>query len=163
MEAQKKKLDEQLKELTEESRKDDLITFEELGIDSVMVDEAHHFKNLSIFSKINNVPGISSTGSKKAMDMYLKCQYLDEINDGRGIVFATGTPVSNTMCELYVMQLYLQKRTLERMGIYHFDSWAANFGGSDNRTGTDRGRQRFPLQEPFQQVYKRAGAYDIIP
>ena len=128
MEAQKKKLDEQLKELTEESRKDDLITFEELGIDSVMVDEAHHFKNLSIFSKINNVPGISSTGSKKAMDMYLKCQYLDEINDGRGIVFATGTPVSNTMCELYVMQLYLQKRTLERMGIYHFDSWAANFG-----------------------------------
>ncbi len=93
-----------------------------------MVDEAHHFKNLSIFSKINNVSGISSTGSKKAMDMYLKCQYLDEINDGRGIVFATGTPVSNTMCELYVMQLYLQKRTLERMGIYHFDSWAANFG-----------------------------------
>ena len=128
MEAQKKKLDEQLKELTEESRKDDLITFEELGIDSVMVDEAHHFKNLSIFSKINNVSGISSTGSKKAMDMYLKCQYLDEINDGRGIVFATGTPVSNTMCELYVMQLYLQKRSLERMGIYHFDSWAANFG-----------------------------------
>lgn len=128
MEAQKKKLDEQLKELTEESRKDDLITFEELGIDSVMVDEAHHFKNLSIFSKINNVSGISSVGSKKAMDMYLKCQYLDEINDGRGIVFATGTPVSNTMCELYVMQLYLQKRTLERMGIYHFDSWAANFG-----------------------------------
>lgn len=79
MEAQKKKLDEQLKELTEESRKDDLITFEELGIDSVMVDEAHHFKNLSIFSKINNVSGISSTGSKKAMDMYLKCQYLDDV------------------------------------------------------------------------------------
>lgn len=128
MEAQKKKLDEQLKALTDESSKDDLITFEELGIDSVMVDEAHHFKNLSIFSKINNVSGISSTGSKKAMDMYLKCQYLDEINDGRGIVFATGTPVSNTMCELYVMQLYLQKKTLERMGIYHFDSWAANFG-----------------------------------
>lgn len=128
MEAQKKKLDEQLKALTDESSKDDLITFEELGIDSVMVDEAHHFKNLSIFSKINNVSGISSTGSKKAMDMYLKCQYLDEINDGRGIVFATGTPVSNTMCELYVMQLYLQKRTLERMGIYHFDSWASNFG-----------------------------------
>ena len=128
MEAQKKKLDEQLKSLTEESRKDDLITFEELGIDSVMVDEAHHFKNLSIFSKINNVSGISSTGSKKAMDMYLKCQYLDEMGDGRGIVFATGTPVSNTMCELYVMQLYLQKKTLERMGIYHFDSWAANFG-----------------------------------
>ena len=128
MEAPKKKLEEQIKSLTDESQKDDLITFEELGIDSVMVDEAHMFKNLSIFSKINNVSGISSTGSKRAMDMYLKCQYLDEINDGRGIVFATGTPVSNTMCELYVMQLYLQKRTLERMGIYHFDSWASNFG-----------------------------------
>lgn len=128
MEAQKKKLKEQLQALTDEEKKDDLITFEELGIDSLMVDEAHHFKNLSIFSKINNVSGISSTGSKKAMDMYLKCQYLEEINHGRGIVFATGTPVSNTMCELYVMQLYLQKRALERMGIRHFDSWAANFG-----------------------------------
>ena len=119
MEAQKKKLDEQLKSLTEEGKKDDLITFEELGIDSVMVDEAHHFKNLSIFSKINNVSGISSVGSKKAMDMYLKCQYLDEMGDGRGIVFATGTPVSNTMCELYVMQLYLQKKTLEQIGRAH--------------------------------------------
>ena len=128
MEAQKKKLEEQIKVLADESRKDDLITFEELGVDSVMVDEAHHFKNLAIFSKINNVSGISGTGSQKAMDMYLKCQYLDEINDGRGIVFATGTPVSNTMCELYVMQSFLQKRTLEQMGIYHFDSWAANFG-----------------------------------
>jgi N12 class adenine-specific DNA methylase len=128
MEAQKKKLEEQIRSLADESRKDDLINFEELGVDSVMVDEAHHFKNLAIFSKINNVAGISSTGSQKAMDMYLKCQYLNEINDGRGIVFATGTPVSNTMCELYVMQVFLQKKTLEQMGIYHFDSWAANFG-----------------------------------
>ncbi len=77
---------------------------------------------------MNNVSGISSSGSQKAMDMYLKCQYLSEINDGRGIVFATGTPVSNTMCELYVMQLYLQKQALERMDIHHFDSWATNFG-----------------------------------
>lgn len=128
MEAQKKKLREQLQALTEEEKKDDVITFEELGIDSLMVDEAHHFKNMSIFSKMNNVSGISSSGSKKAMDMYLKCLYLEEINHGRGIVFATGTPVSNTMCELYVMQLYLQKPALERMGISHFDSWAANFG-----------------------------------
>ena len=128
MEAQKRKLEEQLRALADEERKDDLLTFEELGIDSIMVDEAHHFKNMSIFSKINNVSGISGAGSKKAMDMYMKCQYLDEINDGRGIVFATGTPVSNTMCELYVMQLYLQKRALERMGIHHFDSWASNFG-----------------------------------
>ncbi len=128
MEAQKKKLEAELKELSDESRKDDLITFEELGIDSIMVDEAHMFKNLAIFSKINNVSGISSSGSKKATDMQLKCQYISQINDGRGIVFATGTPISNTMCEMYVMQKYLQKDTLERMGIYHFDSWATNFG-----------------------------------
>ena len=128
IEAQKKKLEEQLKALSDESRKDDLICFEELGIDSIMVDEAHHFKNLATFSKMNNVSGISSSGSQKATDMQLKCQYLTEINDGRGIVFATGTPVSNTMCELYVMQLYLQKRALERMGIHHFDAWATNFG-----------------------------------
>lgn len=128
MEAQKKKLQEQLKSLSDESRKDDLITFEELGVDSIMVDEAHGFKNLAIFSKMNNVSGISSTGAKKSTDMQLKCQYLSEINNGRGIVFATGTPISNTMCEMYVMQLYLQKESLEQMGIYHFDSWAANFG-----------------------------------
>ena len=128
MEAQKKKLDEQLKALTDESKKDDLITFEELGIDSVMVDEAHHFKNLSIFSKINNVSGISSTGSKKAMDMYLKCQYLDEITGGKGVIFATGTPVSNSMVELYTMQRYLQYNTLVRNRLQHFDAWASTFG-----------------------------------
>lgn len=128
MESQKKKLEEQLKTLADETRKDDLISFEELGIDSVMVDEAHHFKNLAVFSKINNVSGISSSGAKKATDMQLKCQYISEMNDGRGIVFATGTPISNTMVEMYVMQLYLQKEALERMGIYHFDAWAATFG-----------------------------------
>lgn len=128
MEAQKKKLNEQLKSLADEERKDDLITFEELGIDCLMVDEAHNYKNLAIFSKINNVSGISSSGAKKSTDMQLKCQYINEINPGRGIVFATGTPISNTMCEMYVMQSYLQQDTLEQMGIYHFDSWAANFG-----------------------------------
>ena len=128
MESQKKKLQEQISALADESRKDDLITFEELGIDSIMVDEAHAFKNLAIFSKMNNVSGISSSGAKKATDMQLKCQYISEINGNRGIVFATGTPISNTMCEMYVMQLYLQKPALEQMGIYHFDSWAANFG-----------------------------------
>ncbi len=128
MESQKKKLEEQLKTLSDESRKDDLITFEELGIDSIMVDEAHNFKNLAIFSKMNNVSGISDSGAKKATDMQLKCQYLTELNGGRGIVFATGTPISNTMCEMYVMQLYLQKEALERMGIHHFDAWATIFG-----------------------------------
>lgn len=128
MVAQQKRLEEQLKELTTTEAKDDLITFEELGIDSIMVDEAHVFKNLSIFSKMNNVSGITGGGSKRAMDMFLKCQYITELNGGRGIVFATGTPISNTMCEMYVMQSFLQKDTLEQMGIYHFDSWAANFG-----------------------------------
>lgn len=127
MEAQKKRMEEQLKAMTDESRKDDLITFEELGIDSIMVDEAHAFKNLAIFSKMQ-VSGITGTGSQRAMDMFLKCEYINELNGGRGIVFATGTPISNTMCEMYVMQSFLQKDTLEQMGIYHFDSWAANFG-----------------------------------
>ena len=127
MEAQKKKLEEQLKKMTDEAKKDDLITFEELGIDSIMVDEAHAFKNLAIFSKMN-VSGITGSGSQRAMDMFLKCEYINEINKGRGVVFATGTPISNTMCEMYVMQAFLQKETLERIGIYHFDGWAANFG-----------------------------------
>ena len=128
MEAHKKRLEEQIKRLADEKGKDEQITFEELGIDSIMVDEAHAFKNLAIFSKMNNVSGISSSGSKRATDMQLKCQYLSEINGDRGIVFATGTPVSNTMCELFVMQKYLQNSTLERLGLSHFDSWAANFG-----------------------------------
>lgn len=127
LETAKKRLEEQLKELTD-APKDDLITFEELGIDSIMVDEAHAFKNLSIFSKMNNVAGITGGGSKRAMDMFMKCQYISELNGGRGIVFATGTPISNTMCEMYVMQSFLQKDVLEQLGIYHFDSWAANFG-----------------------------------
>ena len=127
MEAQRERLEEQLQKMADEVRKDDLMTFEELGIDSIMVDEAHAFKNLAVFSKMN-VSGITGSGSQRAMDMYLKCQYINEINAGRGVVFATGTPVSNTMCEMYVMQQFLQKNTLEQLGIYHFDSWAANFG-----------------------------------
>lgn len=128
MESEKKKMEEKLEEMTAEERKDDLINFEELGVDSILVDEAHAYKNMAVFSKMNNVAGISGSGSQRAMDMFLKCQYISEINAGRGIVFATGTPISNTMCEMYVMQCFLQKDALERMGIYHFDSWAANFG-----------------------------------
>ena len=126
MEAAKKRLEEQLKELTD-APKDDLITFEELGIDSIMCDEAHAFKNLAVFSKMNNVAGITSSGSKRAMDMYMKCQYISEINGGRGIVFATGTPISNTMVEMYVMQSFLQKDVLEQLGFLGGKLW-----GSDN-------------------------------
>lgn len=127
MEGQKARMEEQLEKMADEIRKDGLITFEELGIDSLLVDEAHAFKNLAVFSKMN-VAGITGSGSQRAMDMYLKCQYINEINGGRGIVFATGTPISNTMVEMYVMQQFLQKDTLEQMGIFHFDAWAANFG-----------------------------------
>jgi len=127
METAKKNLATQIKELADSDR-DDLITFEELGIDCLIVDECQAFKNLAVFSKMTNVAGITSSGSKRAMDMFLKCQYISEINGGRGVIFATGTPISNTMVEMYVFQTYLQKELLEQMGIYHFDAWAANFG-----------------------------------
>lgn len=128
MEGRKKKLTVQLKKLNETARKDDMLTFEELGVDSLMIDEAHAYKNLTIFSKINNVSGISGAGSQKATDMYMKCQYINEINHGRGVVFATGTPVSNTMCEMYVMQKFLQEDRLRESGLDSFDAWASTFG-----------------------------------
>ncbi|MBF4692320.1 DEAD/DEAH box helicase family protein [Fusibacter sp. Q10-2] len=111
-----------------DSPKDDVINFEELGIDCVYVDEAHYFKNCAVFSKIRNVAGISNTRSKKSMDMLMKTQYIQEINQGRGVIFATGTPISNSMTEMYVMQRYIQNKELESRGIHHFDAWAAQFG-----------------------------------
>ncbi len=111
-----------------DSPKDDVINFEELGIDCVYVDEAHYFKNCAVFSKIRNVAGISNTRSKKSMDMLMKTQYIQDINQGRGVIFATGTPISNSMTEMYVMQRYIQNKELEARGIHHFDAWAAQFG-----------------------------------
>ena len=111
-----------------DSPKDDVINFEELGIDGLYVDEAHNFKNCAVFSKIRNVAGISNTRSKKAMDMLMKTQYIQEINHGSGVVFATGTPISNSMTEMYVMQRYIQNKELESRNIHHFDAWAAQFG-----------------------------------
>ncbi len=128
MERSRKSIEAKLKKLNDQSRKDDVITFEELGVDRLLVDEAHLYKNLAAVSKMQNVAGISQTESQKASDMYLKCQYLDELTDGHGIVFATGTPISNSMVELYTMQRYLQSKTLEYHGFQHFDAWAANFG-----------------------------------
>lgn len=128
MEAERKRLEEKLLELRNDNKKDDVLNFEELGVDGLYVDEAHCYKNLAIFSKINNVAGIAKTGSQRAMDMYLKVQYLHERTGGRNVVFATGTPISNTMCELYVMQLYLQKQLLEEKELRHFDAWAATYG-----------------------------------
>jgi N12 class adenine-specific DNA methylase len=124
----KKVAENKLKKLMDQSRKDDVVTFEELGIDRIFVDEAHSYKNLAVVTKMQNVAGISQTESQKASNMFMVCQYLDEITDSHGVVFATGTPISNTMVELYTMQRYLQFRTLERYGLANFDAWAANFG-----------------------------------
>ncbi|WP_420808475.1 helicase-related protein [Clostridium manihotivorum] len=128
MEKFKKGLESELKALLDASRKDDVINFEELGIDCMFVDEAHYYKNCAVFSKMRNVAGISNTRAKKASDMLMKCQYIQEANNGRGVIFATGTPISNSMTEMYVMQRYLQNYELERRGIHHFDAWAASFG-----------------------------------
>lgn len=128
MEAQEKTLRIRLKALSNEDYKDDVITFEELGVDCLMVDEAHNYKNLSFNTKIGNVAGINPNGSLKAYDLSLKVQYINEIRPGRNVVFATGTPISNTVCEMYIMQKYLQSDMLRERGLEHFDAWAANFG-----------------------------------
>lgn len=128
MESQEKSLRVQLEKLTNAEYKDDVITFEELGVDCLMVDEAHSYKNLSFNTKIGNVSGINPNGSLKAYDMWLKTRYINELTPGRNVIFATGTPISNTMCEMYLMQKYLQSDLLEEKGVAHFDAWAANFG-----------------------------------
>ena len=127
LEKTKKSLEAKLKKLNDDYKKDDVVTFEELGIDKLFVDEAHAYKNLYLFSKMRNVSGISATDSQKSSDMLMKCRYMDEITGGKGIVFATGTPVSNSMAELYTMQRYLQYDELKKMHLQHFDSWASTF------------------------------------
>ena len=124
----RKDIREKLARLNNQSRKDDVVTFEELGVDRIFIDEAHYYKNLASFSKMRNVGGISQTEAQKSSDLYMKCRYLDELTEGRGVIFATGTPISNTMVELYTMQKYLQYETLRRQGLLHFDAWASTFG-----------------------------------
>ena len=128
LEKAKKTIKAKLDKLNDQSRKDDLVTFEELGIDRIFVDEAHYYKNLAAFSKMRNVGGISQTEAQKSSDLYMKCRYLDEITGGRGIIFATGTPISNSMVEMYTMQKYLQYDSLRHHGLLHFDAWASTFG-----------------------------------
>lgn len=128
LERSKKTVQAKLEKLNDQSRKDDLVTFEELGIDRLFVDEAHYYKNLAAFSKMQNVGGISQTEAIKSSDLYMKIRYLDEITGGRGTVFATGTPISNSMVELYTMQKYLQYGTLKEKNLLHFDAWASTFG-----------------------------------
>ena len=128
MEKTKKTLKAKLEKLNDQTRKDDVVTFEQLGVDRLFVDESHYYKNLFLYTKMRNVAGISQTDAQKSSDMFIKCRYMDEITGGKGITFATGTPVSNSMTELYTIMRYLQYDTLMNMGMGHFDSWAATFG-----------------------------------
>lgn len=128
MEKTKKGLKKRLEKLNSDERKDDVISFEELGIDRLFVDESHNYKNLFLYTKMRNVSGLSQTEAQKSSDMFMKCQYLDEITGGKGVVFATGTPISNSMTEMYTIQRYLQYGTLKQHGLEHFDSWASTFG-----------------------------------
>ena len=128
MEKTKKTLKAKLEKLNDQTRKDDVVTFEQLGVDRLFVDESHYYKNLFLYTKMRNVAGISQTDAQKSSDMFMKCRYMDEITGGKGITFATGTPVSNSMTELYTIMRYLQYGTLMNMGMGHFDSWAATFG-----------------------------------
>ena len=128
MERTKKGLETRLKKLMESGRKDDVVTFEELGVDRLYVDEAHAFKNLFLYTKMRNVAGLSTSDAQKSSDMLLKCRYIDELTGSKGVVFATGTPVSNSMTELYTMMRYLQHDTLQQKGLAHFDCWASTFG-----------------------------------
>ncbi len=128
MEKTRKSLQSRLEKLKATERKDDVITFEQLGVDRLFVDEAHSYKNLFLYTKMRNVAGLSTSEAQKSSDMFMKCQYMDELTGGRGIVFATGTPVSNSMTELYTMMRYLQYGTLKEKGLTHFDAWASTFG-----------------------------------
>ena len=128
MERTRKSLETKLAKLNDQSRKDDTVTFEQLGIDRLFIDESHYFKNLFLATKMRNVGGIAQTEAQKSSDLFMKTQYLDELTGGRGTIFATGTPISNSMVELYTIQRYLQYRMLQEMGLVHFDDWAGNFG-----------------------------------
>lgn len=128
MEKTKKSLNARLSRLNDASRKDNVVTFEQLGVDRLFVDESHNYKNLFLYTKMRNVAGIAQTEAQKSSDMFAKCQYMDELTGGKGITFATGTPISNSMTELYTNMRYLQYNTLQRLGLGHFDSWAASFG-----------------------------------
>ena len=128
MEKTKKTLEAKLQKLNDQTRKDDVVTFEELGVDRLFVDESHFYKNMFLYTKMRNIAGISQTDAQKSSDMFAKCQYLDELTGGKGVTFATGTPVSNSMVELYTIMRYPQYDTLQKMGLSHFDDWAASFG-----------------------------------
>jgi len=150
LERTKKSLEDRLQKLLANHRKDSVVTFEELGVDLMLVDESDNYKNLFLYTKMRNVVGLSTTDAQKSSDMLAKCQYLDEITGGRGIVFATGTPILNSMTEMYIIMRYLQYDRLQELGMGHFDCWASRFGETTTAlelapeaTGQRQGFQNF--------------------
>ena len=153
LERERKSVSQKLEKLNDQSRKDDVITFEELGVDRIFIDEAHYFKNLAVFTKMRNVGGIAQTEAQKSSDLYMKCRYLDEITGGRGIVFATGTPVSNSMVEMYTMQKYLQYNTLKQHHLENFDCWASTFGETTTEIALAPDGKSFQSKTRFSKFY----------
>ena len=162
LERTKKSLEARLEKLQAEDRKDDVVTFEQLGVDRLFVDEAHNYKNLFLYTKMRNVAGLSTTDAQKSSDMFAKCRYMDEITGGRGVVFATGTPVSNSMTELYTMQRYLQYDRLQELGMAHFDCWASRFGETVTALELAPEGNRLPGADPLLQVLQPAGADEPV-
>ena len=149
----KKKLETKLEKLNDDFKKDDVITFEELGVDKLIVDEAHNYKNLYLYTKMRNVAGIGQTEAFKSSDMFMKCRYIDEITKGKGIVFATGTPISNSMTELYTMQRYLQYDSLKKKGLENFDSWASTFGETQSALELSPEGTGYKIKTRFAKFY----------
>ncbi|MFI3205620.1 MAG: SNF2-related protein [Clostridia bacterium] len=153
LERTRKKLEERLEKMQANYKKDDVVTFEQLGVDMLVVDEAHAYKNGFVFTKMRNIAGLSTTESQKSADMLLKCRYLDEITGGKGVVFATGTPVMNSMSELYVMQRYLQYATVKRQNLMHFDSWASTFATTSTESELAPEGTGFRLRTRFSKFF----------
>lgn len=153
LESTRKKLETRLEKLLDDTKKDDVINFDELGIDKLVVDEAHSYKNLYLYTKMQNVAGIGQTEALKSSDMFMKCRYMDEKTNGRGIIFATGTPVSNTMSEMYTLQRYLSYDKLEEAGLHHFDSWATTFGETVSAIELSPEGNNYRLKTRFSKFY----------
>lgn len=153
MERTRKGLEKRLEKLNKQDRKDDVITFEELGVDRLFVDESHNYKNLFLYTKMSNVAGITTTEAQKSSDLFMKCQYLDEITNGKGIVFATGTPISNSMTEMYTIQRYLQYGLLKQQGLESFDAWASTFGETVNAIELSPEGKGYRMKTRFARFY----------
>ena len=153
LERTRKSVKQKLDKLNDQSRKDDVVTFEELGVDRIFIDESHYYKNLFLYTKMRNVGGIAQTEAQKSSDLFMKCRYLDELTGGRGVVFATGTPISNSMVELYTIQRYLQYGKLQQNGLQHFDAWASTFGETVTATELTPEGTGYRMKTRFSRFY----------